>query len=103
MAARHTRSYGPSEFPVLGDVVQVFEGSFGDAVVDIEWLVPGDEKGGVRHVLLRPHLMQEGKGFVPTVERVVLELHRIRQMPVYVTGAAGEIENRSGHRRPRAG
>lgn len=95
MAIRQTRSYGVGEFPKMGDVVQVYEGSFGDAVVDAEWVRPDDPKSGIRFVLLRPHMMLAGGTFVPVVERVPVELSRIREMPVYVTGASGRIENRN--------
>lgn len=84
-----TRSYRDDEFPRTGDVVRLYDGSFGDAVVDC-CAQPGFL------VLRRPHLMLEGARFALVEETVTVPQERVRQMPVYVTGPSGHIENRAG-------
>lgn len=88
-----TRNYREDETPLTGDVVQIFDGSFGDAVVGV--LVASVHM----MQLFRPYLMQnEHGGFESKIETVIVSRGRIREMPVYVTGAKGNIENRAGKR-----
>lgn len=90
---KQTRNYREDETPLTGDVVQVYDGSFGDA------LVCALNGSANMMQLFRSYMMQNEDGaFESKVETVIVSRDRIREMPVYVTGAKGNIENRAGKR-----
>ena len=89
MTIKQTRAYRDDEIPRIGDVVRVYDGSFGDAVVD------GSPSLGLL-TLRRPHIMLDGMRWRLLDEIVTVPQERVRAMPVYVTGPTGHIENRAG-------
>jgi hypothetical protein len=91
---KQTRNYKQDEAIEVGDVVQVYDGSFGDAVVGNPATLTGDMVW-----LYRAHLMMDESGnWVPHIETFSLHVDRVRELPVYVTGIHGRIENRAGKR-----
>jgi hypothetical protein len=82
------REYAQDENPTVGDVVEIFEGAYGAAIVTSK-----DSSGSL--VLERTHC---SVGFAQVeigVERLTVSMERVRQMPVYVTGRSGNIDNRA--------
>ena len=82
-----TRRYELDETPALGDVVRLCGGPYGSAVVTKikdEWAV-----------CERVHASVGATGQIGIgVERVEVLLGTLRDLPVYVTGASGGIDNR---------
>lgn len=87
-----TRIRKKGESPLIGDVVQVFDGSFGTAVVvDI----PPQRGLHAIYKLYRPHVMFKNGIPVPEFEITEIGHSALMELPVYVTGASGKIENRN--------
>ncbi len=93
---KHTRSYSEDETPQVGDVIQLFEGAFGAGV--ITRITPNPLKyGDTWAVVERTHasVSEHGHQVQIGLERVEVPLHRIKsEMPVFVTGPSGRIDNR---------
>ena len=84
---QQTRQYAGDEIPKLGDVVQICGGPFGSSVVT----KIGDEWA----VCERLHASVGATGQIQIgVERVEVTVESLREMPVFVTGQAGQIDNR---------
>jgi hypothetical protein len=81
-----TREYRDGEEVRLGDVVQLFEGAYGAAVVT---------KVGDEVVCERVHASASLLGQIEIgVERVTFSAERARELPVFVRGPGGEADNR---------
>ncbi len=84
---KETRKYSSDETPALGDVVQLCGGPFGSSVVTRikgEWAM-----------CERVHASVGATGQIQFgVERVEVTVNRLREMPVFVTGPSGRIDNR---------
>jgi hypothetical protein len=81
-----TRERRDGEDVRLGDVVQLFEGAFGAAVVT---------KVGREVVCERVHAAASLLGQIEIgVERLELSPERARGLPVFVRGPSGEADNR---------
>ncbi len=91
---RPTRKYGTDETPKLGDVIQVFEGSFSSCIIVRVNEVKGEEP---TFDLERPHAKLDLGTLSIGIERIGhVSLSRIRNhCEVFVQGSSGKIENRS--------
>jgi len=86
-----TRRYGDGEAPRVGDVVRLFEGAYGSGVVTA---LPEDPSEADVAIVERVHA-SVGHGQIQIgVERVAVSYARLRNLPVFVTGSRGEIDNR---------
>lgn len=90
---KQTRNYGQNEEIVVGDVVQVYDGSFGDAIVE-----GFAGNNGDMIWFYRPYMRYENGNWESHIEIFSVSERRVREMPVYVTGIRGKIENRAGKR-----
>jgi hypothetical protein len=82
-----TRQYRTDETPALGDVVQICGGPYGSSVVT--------QIKGEWAVCERVHASVGASGQIQIgVERVEVTTNKLREMPVFVTGPSGEIDNR---------
>lgn len=87
---KQTRQYEDDETVKLGDVVRMFEGAYGTAVVT--------SIGNGVVVCERVHAGVGLGGQIQIgIERVTLSKERMRELSVFVTGPSGGIDNR--HRR----
>ena len=82
------RQYEDGEEPRVGDVVELFKGAYGDATI-----TRIEDNGDA--VCERVHASASLLGQIQIgVERVTVTAETCRGLPVYVTGASGEIDNR---------
>lgn len=88
-----TRKYNSGETPRIGDVIRLFNGSFGDGV--IVSVKVGRFNEPEEYLLYRPHVSFKQGVPVPETEIVWIREASLREYPVYVTGASGKIENRN--------
>lgn len=95
--SERTRERRPGETPRIGDVVQIFDGAFGTAI-----LTAHRYDGYVTYwTVERPHVSCSSTGetrpaaqFCMMAERFELSTERVCALPVYVTGASGNVDNR---------
>lgn len=86
----------------VGDVVQVFPGAFGAGIVT-EVYLSRENKGEVWCLIERAHLstgvavgdeIRRHGQIKIGIERIDLPLSRVCELPVFVTGKSGKIDNR---------
>lgn len=79
------------EHPRIGEVVRLFDGAFGTAVVVDQFRLDN----GPYFKLYRPHLSFKNGIPVPCTEITEISLSSLMSLPVHVTTVSGKIENRN--------
>lgn len=87
----NTKIRQANEHPRIGDVVKLFDGAFGTAVVVDQFRV----NNGPWYKLYRAHVTFKNGIPVPCAEITEVSLSVLMAMPVHVTTASGRIENRN--------
>jgi hypothetical protein len=82
-----TRAYREDEVPSLGDVVRLCGGPYGSGIIA---KIEGDWAE-----VERAHAKMSGRAVYLRVERVPVATARLRELPVYVTGPSGHVDNRN--------
>ena len=80
------RQYEDNETPTIGDVVQLFEGAYGTAIVTE--VHTNDVVCGRVHAFVGPSGIQIG------VERITISKYRAHRLAVFVIDESDKIDNR---------
>ncbi len=86
-----TRNYEDTEQPRIGDVVELFDGAFSAGIVTE---LPRDAHPNGDAIVERVHSYVSNGQLRIGVERLRISFARLRQLPVFVTGQAGNLDNR---------